>query len=137
MYFLAGATYFLFIENIVISKKFFLFALGLTILSIQNNFYLLIAPLTLPYILFWLAFKLPFTNFDKYGDFSYGLYIYAFPIQQMLSFFGLNTKGFNIYFILSLLMSMIPSVLSYHIIEKPFLKLKTIQIKQIRLLFKR
>ncbi|MBO1050301.1 MAG: hypothetical protein HEQ10_22605 [Dolichospermum sp. DEX182a] len=56
MYFLAGATYFLFIENIVISKKFFLFALGLTILSIQNNFYLLIAPLTLPYILFWLAF---------------------------------------------------------------------------------
>jgi peptidoglycan/LPS O-acetylase OafA/YrhL len=137
MYFLAGATYFLFIENIVISKKFFLFVLGLTILSIQNNFYPLIAPLTLPYILFWLAFKLPFANFDRYGDFSYGLYIYAFPIQQMLSFFGLNTRGFTIYFILSLLMSMIPSVLSYHIIEKPFLKLKTIPIKQMRLLFKR
>jgi peptidoglycan/LPS O-acetylase OafA/YrhL len=137
IYFLAGSIYFLFIDNIVINKKLFFFAVGLTILSIQNNFYPLIAPLTLPYILFLLAFKLPFTNLDKYGDFSYGLYIYAFPLQQMLSFFGLNTKGFTLYFILSILITMIPSILSFYLIEEPCLKLKTIQIQEISLLFKR
>jgi peptidoglycan/LPS O-acetylase OafA/YrhL len=136
IYFLAGAIYFLFIENIVINNKFFFFALGLTILGIKNNFFPLIAPLTLPYILFWLASKLPFTNFDKYGDFSYGLYIYAFPIQQILASFGLNTKGFTLYFILSILTTMIPAVLSCHLVEKPCLKLKTIQIQDIKSLFK-
>jgi peptidoglycan/LPS O-acetylase OafA/YrhL len=126
MYFLAGATYFLFMENIIVSKKIFLVAIVLTIISLKSNFYLLIAPLTLPYILFLLAFKLPFSSFDNYGDFSYGLYIYAFPIQQMLSFFQLNTRGFTLYFTLSVLVSIIPSVLSYYLIEKPCLKFKNI-----------
>jgi peptidoglycan/LPS O-acetylase OafA/YrhL len=133
MYFLAGAIYFLFIENIIVSKKIFIVAIVLTLISLKSNFYLLIAPLTLPYILFLLAFKLPFSSFDKYGDFSYGLYIYAFPIQQMLSFFGLNTIGLPLYFTLSLLVTMIPSVLSYYLVEKPFLKFKNIHKNKINI----
>jgi peptidoglycan/LPS O-acetylase OafA/YrhL len=136
IYFLAGSTYFLFKEEIFMSSKFFLFALGLIILGIKNHFYLVIAPLSLPYILFWLAFKLPLTNFDKYGDFSYGLYIYAFPVQQMLSYFKMNKHGFIVYFLASALISLLAAVLSYHVIEKPFLKLKSLQVKQIGLLFK-
>jgi len=129
MYFLAGATYFLFQESIVVKKSFFAFAVVLTIFSIKKNFYLLIAPVTLPYILFYLAFKLPFTKFDKYGGFSYGLYIYAFPIQQMLSFFGLHTRGFLSYFTLSMAISIILSILSFYLVEKPFLQLKEINYK--------
>jgi len=126
MYFLSGSVCFLFMENIVVSKKLFLFAISLIAISINNNFYFypLIAPLAIPYILFVLAFKMPFTNFDKYGDFSYGLYIYSYPIQQMLSFFGLNKTGFIIYLMLSLLTTIIPSILSYYLIEKTFLKFK-------------
>jgi peptidoglycan/LPS O-acetylase OafA/YrhL len=124
MYFLAGSTYFLFMEKIVFKHKFFLVALGLTVISLQYNFYSLVAPLTLPYLLFSLAFKLPLTNFDKYGDFSYGLYIYAFPVQQMAAFFKLNTTGFTSYFIVTLSVSTIFAILSYHLVEKPFLKLK-------------
>ena len=134
IFFLAGATYFLFIENIVISQRVFLLALGLTIISLKNDFYFLVAPLTLPYILFFLAFKLPLTNFDKYGDFSYGLYIYAFPVQQMLSFFKLNKNGFTLYFILSILITMILAVFSYYVIEKPCLKLKEGRIKAIKIM---
>jgi peptidoglycan/LPS O-acetylase OafA/YrhL len=129
MYFLSGAVYFLFLKNNIFNTKTVLFMIGLTAISIKHQFYPLIAPLTLPYLLFYLGFKPWFANFDKYGDFSYGMYIYAFPIQQMLSFFKVNTKGFILYFCLSLLITTILSIASYVLIEKPFLKLKKIQIR--------
>ncbi len=139
IYFLAGCIYFVYRKNILINKRIFFFSIILIIIGIQNNFYSLIAPFTLPYILFWLAFELPFNfnNFDKYGDLSYGMYIYAFPIQQSLAFYGLNKAGFTIYFILSMLLTIIPALLSYYLIEKPCLKLKYVQIPKTKLLFKR
>ena len=45
----------------------------------------MIFPITGAYFTFFLSFKkkiLP--KLDKIGDLSYGLYIYAFPIQQLL-----------------------------------------------------
>ena len=38
------------------------------------------------YLLFWGVFQPYLTahNFAKFGDFSYGIYLYAFPVQQML-----------------------------------------------------
>lgn len=124
MYFFSGASYFMYLENIIMHKKIFLFAIILTVLGVNNNFYHLIAPLTLPYILLFTAIKLPFNKFDMYGDFSYGLYIYAFPVQQILSFFRYNKKGLPAYFMSSLCIAMIFSVFSYYCVEKPFLQLK-------------
>jgi peptidoglycan/LPS O-acetylase OafA/YrhL len=45
-----------------------------------------VMPLALPYLLFWLALhpSIRLNNFARYGDFSYGTYLYAFPIQQLL-----------------------------------------------------
>ena len=40
---------------------------------------------TLTYLVFYFSnLKSPLNSFGKYGDFSYGLYIYAFPVQQIL-----------------------------------------------------
>ncbi|MEH2293572.1 acyltransferase family protein [Nostoc sp.] len=131
IYFLAGCLYFLYKEKIVFNNRFFVLSVILIVVSINDKSYNLVAPFTLPYILFWLAFKLPFRNFDKYGDFSYGLYIYSSPVEQMLAFFGLHKRGFIVYFLLSILVAIILSVLSYEFIEKPALKLKKLRFKDI------
>jgi peptidoglycan/LPS O-acetylase OafA/YrhL len=62
-------------------------------------------------------------NFHKLGDCSYGLYIYAFPIQQLLilKFAGLGTIP---HFFITFLLVMPLALLSWYLVEKPMLKLK-------------
>lgn len=55
---------------------------------------------------------------DRFGDFSYGLYLYAFPVQQTLV--GLLGPGrpYTLLFV-SLLCTLAIAVLSWYFIEKP------------------
>jgi peptidoglycan/LPS O-acetylase OafA/YrhL len=71
-------------------------------------------------------------RFDKKGDFSYGTYIYAFPVQQGMALLGIQEKGFAPYFISSLLLTSVFAFLSYRLIEAPCLRLKTVTIFPLR-----
>lgn len=57
------------------------------------------------------------------GDYSYGVYLYAFPIQQLVFWlFRSDSMAFN--FFLSMLLISIWAAFSWHCVEKPTLKLK-------------
>lgn len=63
-------------------------------------------------------------SFGRFGDASYGLYIYAFPIQQMvLRVFG-REDFFAEKLILVIVSTTFVSLLSWHFLESPALKLK-------------
>jgi peptidoglycan/LPS O-acetylase OafA/YrhL len=62
----------------------------------------------------WLP-KLP----EKMGDWSYGLYLYGFPVQQTLSYLGLNSTGIVAYTLLCTIASLLLAGLSWFLIEKP------------------
>lgn len=79
-------------------------------------------PIALPYLLLYLAFRLPFQRVEDYGDFSYGIYIYAFPIQQCLTLAGLPRFGFFPYLASSMILSVVAGVASWRWIEEPVLK---------------
>ena len=83
----------------------------------------------LPYIILYVAHaKLPPLNMvGKYGDFSYGLYIYAFPVQQTIAHFcsGISVAGM---FLLTSLMVIPLSFLSLKLIELNALKLKKVNV---------
>jgi len=96
-------------------------ALGWRIPPIQSFLF----PLTLSYTIFWLAYvpKGPIRHYNRLGDYSYGLYIYAFPIQQSLLALMPNTQP------LLLLGMTLPitfgfAALSWHFIEQPALHAK-------------
>ena len=84
------------------------------------------------YAFLWLAFALPFGRFDRKGDFSYGAYIYAFPVQQGMALLRIPEEGFGLYFTSSLLLTSVLAFLSYRLIEAPCLRLKTVEVSTFR-----
>jgi peptidoglycan/LPS O-acetylase OafA/YrhL/predicted O-methyltransferase YrrM len=79
-----------------------------------------------PYVVLYLAYRT--TSFfrlpNRFGDYSYGIYIYAFPIQQTLSSVLHTTSGWLVFGIVMPITSL-AAVLSWHWIERPALKIKS------------
>ena len=80
--------------------------------------------LALSYWVFLLGFaNIPFIKvYNRLGDYSYGFYIYAFPSQQIASMLGFTTLLTHIVAATSL--TLVLAILSWHLIERPSLKLK-------------
>jgi len=60
----------------------------------------------------------------RFGDFSYGLYIYAFMLQQTLAWHFGDALSFAMHLILATIASFVCAALSWHLVEKPALSLK-------------
>lgn len=60
----------------------------------------------------------------KIGDISYGVYLYAFPIQQTVIYY-IGYENFYINYILSLFLTILSAFLSWHYVEKTTLSLKS------------
>lgn len=125
-FFIAGSTLAsLQLENFKNKKIFFFISSSVFICSLYFNCYDLIKHIVFPFFILLLGF-LPIRgikNFGKLGDASYGIYIYSFPIQQILMwFFKMNSYNLMLY---SILLSVTFGFLSWHLIEKKALKLKT------------
>jgi peptidoglycan/LPS O-acetylase OafA/YrhL len=81
--------------------------------------------LTIAYMLCYLAY-LPAGAIRKYnemGDYSYGVYIYAFPVQQALAatYPGISVSAMLLS---SGMVTLALAILSWHLIEKRALRLK-------------
>ena len=78
-------------------------------------------------VLVFIAKNVPWGSWvtERLGDLSYGMYIYAFPVQQMVVEFGL-TRGwtFATHLILSFLMTGLLAYVSWHALEKRALQFK-------------
>lgn len=126
VYFLAGSIFYIYRDKIMVNLFLFLLSLLISIIGLWLGLFKIFSPLTLTYIVFWLSIKLPLSNFGKWGDYSYSLYLYAFPIQQSLVVFGTNRYGFPAFFFLSMVFTIPLALLSWHFIEKPCSQLKSI-----------
>lgn len=122
--FLAGSIFYFWNFYLTWQISFLFLLIG--ILSLFLGFYPLIAPVVSVYIFFWLATVLPFKSLFRKKDYSYGVYIYAWPVQQTLSAYHFNQYSHWIYLALSICCTFPLAVLSWHLIEKPSLKLKNL-----------
>src|SRR6266542_4174647 len=61
--------------------------------------------------------------FNRLGDYSYGLYVYAFPVQQMLIYRS-NDISPTVLFWTAFPLTLALAVASWHLVEKPMLELK-------------
>jgi len=87
-----------------------------------------VAAIFLVYPLIWLGMHLPlpFKRVGSKNDYSYGIYIYGFPVQQLLAIFGVVSWGYFAFSVLGLLGAIPLAVLSWWLVEKRALRLKTV-----------
>lgn len=72
----------------------------------------------------WFAYRPNFRFFNRFGDYSYGLYLWGFPVEQAVAHaFETPTRPVLI-FVIALPLTLLCAVLSWHLIEKPALRLK-------------
>lgn len=123
--FLIGAAAYLFKSKIPLTPIIACALLMLTYVLHGTMLYEVSEKLLIGYCLFWLAFLTPKRHPDlsRYGDISYGVYIFAFPLQQTIYLF-LPGMGPLSLFALSVLAVTPVALLSWHFIEKPSLALR-------------
>ena len=80
-------------------------------------------PAALVYAIFYMAFDRRIRAHDaaRFGDFSYGTYLYAFPIQQMLVASLKGLIPFPVFILLSLALSLAAGIASWYLVERWFL----------------
>jgi peptidoglycan/LPS O-acetylase OafA/YrhL len=103
--------------------------IGIANLPIAMPWKLSLVGLTFPplvaYTMFYFAFSRQLFDAAHYGDFSYGTYLYAYPIQQIvLSRLGAAIP-FWLYIPLAMLLSLAAGVLSWYAVERWFSRSKT------------
>lgn len=126
MSFMIGAVFRLYHEKIPIENRLGILAILVYLASLRYHFYEMSSPFIYTYVLLYLAVRLPFKKFGSRADLSYGIYIYAFPVQQTLAQLKFQRHGIYIFTALSALLTIPLAFASYFIVEKPFLRLKNI-----------
>ena len=97
---------------------------GASRLALLSAFYPYIEALALGYIAFWFALRPKgwLLHYNRLGDYSYGLYLYAFPVQQLLVWIHPQIS-FAEMLIGATIVSLAFAVVSWHLLENPILKL--------------
>ena len=68
----------------------------------------------------------PIVNkFGRFGDFSYGVYIYAFAVQQTFMWYGGKSYPFMLGLLITSVTTVLCAYLSWHFVENPALGLKS------------
>ncbi|MBD2176624.1 acyltransferase [Pseudanabaena sp. FACHB-1998] len=127
--YICGSILYVFRKNIKIDIKGVLFVLILAILSLRFGGYERISPILISLIIIY-GFQ-AFTFKIRY-DLSYGIYIYSFPLQQLLYVIFGNSLPVLVYLFLSILVSCILAFFSFKFIEMPFMKLRKQIDKKIK-----
>jgi peptidoglycan/LPS O-acetylase OafA/YrhL len=124
--FLVGAALYLFRDRVP-WRPWIALALGVAVAaSLGSRWQLWIAVLAAPYCAIWFAYRFPtfLRSVTRRGDFSYGIYVYAFPLQQLVVLWFGRAVTPLIIIAVSLPASVFFGVLSWRVVERRALALK-------------
>jgi peptidoglycan/LPS O-acetylase OafA/YrhL len=135
--FFVGALFYLYSGSIPVRRDLFWASfVGYYVLTLIGGFDVL-AGFLLVYAVVYLGVR-EFPRFDKAmrgNDYSYGMYLYGYPISQTVIFFlqplffwWPGALRLGTVMLLSVLCTLVFAVLSWHVIERPALGLKRILI---------
>lgn len=125
VYLISGVIFYHFF-NSLLKYKHIIFAIMLMLFILEKSFlnYIILTPFAISYMVFYAAFAFPvLKKFGKYGDFTYGIYIYHFPLIQLVVSLNL-LKKYPKEIVLPILVITVISlgILSWYLIESKFIK---------------
>jgi peptidoglycan/LPS O-acetylase OafA/YrhL len=130
-YYLAGMVFYFYRNRIPFSNLLALLSVALVAVASRIPYGIpVLFPIAGTYFLFWFAFHplIRLENWARYGDFSYGIYLFAFPIQQLLIMkLGAQISPL-LLFALATPLTILMGITSWHLVERRFLKLKKVPL---------
>lgn len=124
-YFLSGALLFYYFSFFAQKARLFLcLALFIYLANMTWGYLSILEPICLAVIVVYVAFFffMDLSFFGKSGDLSYGIYLYHFPLIQYFIFSGISISNSLLSLGTLTLLLLLIAFISWHLIEKPFLK---------------
>ena len=135
-YFWAGAVFFAFDLKRYCSIPRVVISLVILVVLSREPFIVILYPVSLillPYLILSFGLSPSLKELEwvtKPGDYSYGFYIYSFPIQQLIVMLKPDLD-LSIYLVVCLLLTLPIAFMSWKIIEKPALLMKPKKFEKI------
>ena len=132
--FFSGAAFHVLKERISLSRPvFWLLLIGLLASAFDRRAFFIVYSLAAPYLLFYFAYVPAglIRNYNRLGDYSYGVYIYAFPVQQSVAALIPGVSVLSM-FLLAAAITLTLAVLSWHLLERYALGLKGFYVGHTR-----
>lgn len=123
--FLAGSMVYTFRDRLPASWSLVGVAGVIVLASAWLPDYRLVAALPIAYLVIVSGALVTDARLRLPNDISYGTYIYAFPVQQLLASAGLHKLGVPLFAIVSVVLTLPFAAASWLAIERPALKLKS------------
>jgi peptidoglycan/LPS O-acetylase OafA/YrhL len=111
-------------DKVFVTPMFALFVLALCAITIETDRFKYAYVLLLTVVFCFIVFNDRFSWADKFGDYSYGIYLWGWPIQQVVVYCFPKIGSFANSCI-SMVMAIMFGALSWYFIEKPCLGLKS------------
>jgi peptidoglycan/LPS O-acetylase OafA/YrhL len=122
-YFYLGSLFYVFKDDVAFKWFYANILMAIALVTVYTFLQPITEAIFFAYCFLIIGTRKAVINFKNY-DLSYGLYLYAFPIQQLvLLWFGYNINVW-LHILLSTFFSLFFAFLSWKFVEKPFLKMK-------------
>lgn len=120
-----GILFALFGDRIPIDNRLAIVCMFVAVWTYGKGGWLPLGQYAFCYVLIWFSIRAQFLkSWDKHGDFSYGIYIVAWPLMQFAAYFKLQDAGWLVYHVVIVVGCHAYAYLSWHLVERPALQLK-------------
>ena len=125
-FFAAGMVFYKLRHTRIFDGRIALLALAGLVLSVPLRQFIVLFPIFGCYLALWLALtpRLPIIPAARFGDLSYGIYIYGWPAEEAAVWFLGGGAAWWQVFLLALPAAAALAFLSWHLVERPALRLK-------------
>ena len=125
IFFFAGAVLYIYRDKIKLSRLVFWICVVLSFVLAVVGYFHVFAALPWAYVIMYLGTSTRFSRVNFPNDYSYGTYIYAFPITQVLACINENHHmPIWVFCTLAVLCTAPVAYASWHLVEKPAMSLK-------------
>ncbi len=129
-YFAAGVILYSYRDRVPLSAWLAALSAVLIVVTAATSTFRIVAGLPVAYLMMWLGVVLPLSPVGAKNDISYGMYVYAFPVQQLLAILLVGAALPAGVFVLIAIAATVPfAYASWVLVEKPAMRLKSFRLR--------
>jgi len=133
--FFSGAAFYVLREHITLSRPRFWLCLIALLSSamVDRHTFFVVYVLTIAYTVLYVAYVPSglIRRYNQVGDYSYGVYIYAFPVQQSVAALVPGVSVLSLL-VISAFVTLLFAAISWHLLERRALGLKGLYVAYTR-----